>query len=602
MFSSPARTRRRHITAAKIIAGLVLAAVVGLLVFVSMRTERIDRYAVDVVVLDDGSALVRETIDYDFGAYWRHGILRKIPERRDSAGGADSEVSEVAVRSASAPAEVQVSDGYGGTELRIGDPDQTVTGRHRYVIEYRLTGVVVDDKLALDAIGTEWEAPIGDATITLTAPYQLRNPSCHQGETFSSAGCPEFAVTGEKLTAHVSDLGEATGITVYAGRGEAAADPVTALPTGADLGGGSDPAWWLRIIVLILAVGSVGYVIGLIPVTRWARRAGRDWAWQGEGGPVDAVFGGPGLEARQIDDVVADRQATIQFVPPRDLTPSQGGMLLHESVTDNHRVAWLTQHALDGWFAIEQAGKRLRWTAGDDRWAAAPAPLRRIFTGNRTVSLKKYSKRFADGWKLIDDELTHWQKTCGLWDRAAEERSRSVTRKVFGIGVLAALLGLVGLYVLGGSYLWVSLVVAAVTAVPVGAAVAVMANDREYAIRTPAGFAQRQLVEGFRRFFEVSEGRHAREAADRGDLRLYSAWAVALGELERWKSAIATAALPPHTPGVSDVRYISGLSAATHTASTEPSSSNGSGGGGSSFSSSGGDVGGGAGGGGGGSW
>jgi hypothetical protein len=86
-------------------------------------------------------------------------------------------------------------------------------------------------------------------------------------------------------------------------------------------------------------------------------------------------------------------------------------------------------------------------------------------------------------------------------------------------------------------------------------------------------------------------------------LRLYSAWAVALGELDHWTRAMESAALPETTPGVSDAGRLGALSTAMQVASTEPPSrlSSGLGRDGDSSSSSGG-VGGGAGGGGGDSW
>ena len=79
MFRSLVRNRRRRAVALKIAAGLCLAFVAALLLFFAMGTERIREYAVDVVVLEDGSALVRETIDYDFAANSRHGVRREIP-------------------------------------------------------------------------------------------------------------------------------------------------------------------------------------------------------------------------------------------------------------------------------------------------------------------------------------------------------------------------------------------------------------------------------------------------------------------------------------------------------------------------------------------
>ena len=44
-------------------------------------SERINAFAFDAVVNDDGSLGVTETIDYDFGSEQHHGIFRDIPTR-----------------------------------------------------------------------------------------------------------------------------------------------------------------------------------------------------------------------------------------------------------------------------------------------------------------------------------------------------------------------------------------------------------------------------------------------------------------------------------------------------------------------------------------
>src|SRR5262249_47981911 len=64
------------------ITGLVLA--IALLVALATPShaasgESISRYDIDIAVNDDGSALFRETITYDFGPNARHGIERILP-------------------------------------------------------------------------------------------------------------------------------------------------------------------------------------------------------------------------------------------------------------------------------------------------------------------------------------------------------------------------------------------------------------------------------------------------------------------------------------------------------------------------------------------
>lgn len=615
VFTSPARGRRRRALVGALVVGLLLAVGAALVVGSALPGDRIHRYQVELVVTEDGSAWVRESIDYDFGARAGHGIFREFPGYAVLGEGAapprpldtyDGTVSDVVVRSATAPAGVVVEHSGGTGRLRIGDPDRTVRGRHRYVLDYRLSGVIRFGRVAVDAIGTGWDVPILASGITVTAPFSVTGLECVRGTFGSRQPCERADAEANRVSARVSDLRPNEGVTIYAGIGPAAPAAPSMLPAAVDLGG-ADPWWWLWPMLLVPGVFLACYLAGLLPAKRWARRAGRDFAWHGDGGPVDAVYGGPGLEQRRIDDVVADEQTTIQFVPPPDLTPAQGGLLLGEEISDDLRVAWLTQQAVEGWFQFDRDGGKtvLTWTAPRGNWASAPLPLQKIFAGRGRVVLGTYDATFAAGWKLIGAELRRWRQGSGLWDDSAEDAARTRQRVLVVAGALAAIGGGFLIHLAVTAHLLLAAAVAATAGLLVGVGAGAALSGRELPVRTAVGFAQRQLVEGFRRFFEVSEGRHAEEAATRGVLREYSAWAVALGELDHWTGALAAAALPPDTPGLRDTRRIRTLSADARTTSTPPSStaSGGSGGvSGGSSSGSGAGVGGGAGGGGGGRW
>ena len=127
-----------------------------------------------------------------------------------------------------------------------------------------------------------------------------------------------------------------------------------------------------------------------------------------------------------------------------------------------------------------------------------------------------------------------------------------------------------------------------------GVCMAAVVRGWELRVRTPQGTALWLRVESFRRFLAESEAYHAEEAAKRGVLREYTAWAVATGEIDRWSKAVSAAALAPAvTTGLAWAYVGPSLIHSTSSSSTAPSSSGGGGGGG---------VGGGGGGGGGGSW
>jgi uncharacterized membrane protein YgcG len=605
LVSSFTGKRRSALVGALAGLGVLLAAAGALAAYLSLGTERIQQYSVDVALQDDGTALVRETIDYDFGNNQRHGIHRDFPGyRRDGDG---ERVSGFRVWSASASTDVSYPEGRNAV-FRVGSASETVSGLHRYVLQYRINGVVSGDRMGIDVIGTGWNVPIDSADVHITAPRRLERVTCAQGADHDDTGCADVDAGGDAVAVHVDDLDGHQGVTVTGTFGGDLAGPVrTGFATGPSLAG-SRP--YEQIVWLVVGFGTLGYVLGVVPAVWWARRAGRDRAWAGGG--VDAVFGGPGLAAAPITDVAAEQQVTMQFEPPRDLTPAQGGVLLMEKVDRNHQVAWLTQQAIDGYLAIENDGKRLRWLAPDEKWAAAPEPLKRMFNRRRKISLTSYDKRFAQGFREVAVELATWRSSSELWDHEAEARTRSRATAILGFGAFAAVaLGIVMVANTGTSPA-VAYVAAALSAACAGAAVTMPFVRKELPIRTPQGFAYRQLVEGFRRFLAASEGKHARAAAERGELRLYSAWAVALGELNRWNHAMDEATLPPDTPGLGEAPNIYYMTSYLHTATSAPSttssgggsgfSGGGSGSTGGGFSGGGDSVGSGGGGGGGGSW
>jgi uncharacterized membrane protein len=145
-----------------------------------------------------------------------------------------------------------------------------------------------------------------------------------------------------------------------------------------------------------------------------------------------------------------------------------------------------------------------------------------------------------------------------------------------------------------------ALVGVAVGAALMGLGFGALFSGYELLIRTEAGSAMWLRIESFRRFLENSEARHVDDAAERGVLRHYTAWAVALGESEAWTKAVESAAAgnPELRSNLaSDLAFVhvgSSIVSASRTAANPPSSSSGGG-----FS---GGAGGGGGGGGGGSW
>jgi len=102
-------------------------------------------------------------------------------------------------------------------------------------------------------------------------------------------------------------------------------------------------------------------------------------------------------------------------------------------------------------------------------------------------------------------------------------------------GAILAFAGAVATSRWGGA--WVAVVI--VGALLGGGGFAALVRGWELRVRTPLGSGLWLRVESFRRFLHESETFHAEEAAKRGVLREYTAWAVALGEIDRWERAVA---------------------------------------------------------------
>jgi hypothetical protein len=317
-------------------------------------------------------------------------------------------------------------------------------------------------------------------------------------------------------------------------------------------------------------------------------------------GAVAAGWGEPGRETR-VDAGKLASLATIEASPPAQLTPEQGGVLLAETVRNDHKLAWLVRAAAEGHLDIE-AGQgtctlvrrpRTEEAERRDPWTAAQ--ISAMFGGREWLSLGGYDHSFAQTWRRVGAHLQDWRNSCGLWDPAGDRRCLWV-RVAGGLATAAGLVAVVGGGVLSAtSGGWLPVVAAG--GVVAGAGLAALALGWELRVRTPAGSDLWLRTESFRRYLAESEGQHADAAASRGLLLPYTAWAVAFGQADRWAHAVAQSSVPPTHPSYYLPTSAAHLHSAAAAASREPSSSSGGGGGSSS-----GGVGGGNGGGGGGSW
>lgn len=578
---STAARRRRRIDAWLIVATAVVVALVALVVAAASGGERVARLWVSATIADDGSARVVEVIDYDFGIDEKHGIYRDVPGLRTDEA--------VEVSSPDAPDDVTVT-GDDPVQLRIGDPDDTISGRHRYELSYTLDGVTRDGQFAWDAVGTGWEVPIDDVEVHVTGAVELDRGTCSAGERGATGGCALRRVAPGHLVARAESLDPGEGVTVSATEGGplATAPEAPTAPSATPDEPGLDP--WIPAVL----AGLLALVSGLV-VSRLLRRAGREHV---PSSGLPTVVGPAGGESR-IDLEELGGFAVPSPALPRDLSPAQGGVLMAGTVAARHKAAWLVDQALAGVVDLEPepgGGERMTLVRRQDGDPASARLLDLAFAGRDQLQLGTYDQSFAAAWNELGTELTRWQRDSGLWDTAADRRAV----RMLWTGLAVAVLGLVVVGVggwLSTRQVPLSLVLCAVGGVLAGGGVTAALCAWELRVLTPRGASGWLQVESLRRYLAECSPAAVDDAITQGTLGDYSAWALALGEADRW-SELARAVEGPGRPR-SDPRqmhyatYGPVFVTSCSSAGTAPSSSSSSGGG---------SVGGGAGGGGGGSW
>ena len=543
--------------------------------------ERIAATEVHVKVATDGSARIDEMIDYDFGsASGKHGIFRDVPGLTESSN---------VVVSSDAPDQFELI----GDRIKIGDPTETVAGRHRYDVSYTLADIAPAGKVRFNGVGAGWEVPITKAIIVIVGPYDWSGLRCDQGESGNVGGCVVRQVEPGKLQVTVRDLKKHEGVSVYADN----ATPIAAapaLPAFRPLPPDDSPG-----VAGPFELAAVAALIAGLITAFLVRRAGTEWV--GGVSAADAAFPStlpppPGHErsapdptvgAQRMDQSKLAELATVEFSPPVGVSAPHGGVILEESVEAQHKVAWLIEAVSAGSVAFDETTgtKRLVRTDGPDR--PLPPVLSMAFGGRSIIELGKYDPTFAGAWSQLGVEMEAWRMGSGLWDPAGERR-----RKAGLVGGIFATLAGIAITFFGAFSGTLPVVV--VGALVAGGGLAAAFRSWELRVRTPMGSALWLRVESFRRFLHESEVQHVDWAVQNGLLRQYTAWAVAVGEIDRWEKAVKQSTLAGSVDpvGTNMVYFAPSLSHATSSASTAPSSSGGGGGG----------VGGGGGGGGGGSW
>lgn len=284
----------------------------------------IDRNEVALTIEPNGDLLVEEAIYARFHVP-KHGIIRSIPVHYEALGHVYSlrfRLDRV-IDGGSRPLRCKTSNKGNSVNLRIGDPDVTLTGTHIYRIRYRVGRAVLWEDgrahLRWNAIGHEWGVPTRSAQIRFTPPPgvdpQQMDSDAWTG-TWGARGKDFEVLTAENgmLVWNVGPLRPREGVTIEVGLpAEAVARPPR----------WREALWW--------AVGNFVWIlwpaIALVCAILWRRR-GRDLPGRGS--------------------------IVVQYEAPDEMGPAEIGTLLDERVDRRDLSAAIIDLAIRGYLRIEK--------------------------------------------------------------------------------------------------------------------------------------------------------------------------------------------------------------------------------------------------------
>jgi uncharacterized protein (TIGR04222 family) len=603
---------RRFFPIVSVVAGLLWLSAPS-----AHASESIGSYDVQITIEPDGEISVVETIDYDFDGEQHHGITRDIPTRLRYDDTDDRLMPlrvDAVTGSPGTPVQYEVGvAGDGKTEIRIGDPDQLITGRHTYRISYTVQGALnafaKHDELYWNAIGDEWALVIDHVTVEVSAPGEIVGVACFQGPLGSTLECDRAAGAGRTARFSQTHLFPFDALSVVVGveKGAVTVPPPILeerwTPTRAfaitPLSGGSAGG------IAVLGIAGFAYLA-------WTR--GRDRRYVGS--QVDQVMGNPHGDSQPVPIGEADAEAPVEFAPPEDIRPGQVGTLIDERANTLDVSATIVDLAVRGFLVIQEIPKegifgkpdwRLVRLEADD---AALMPYERLlldglFRDGDETTLSSLRTTFAERLSRVEESLyvdAHQQGWFAMRPDKVRARWRLIGLGLTALGVVVTIalartthLGLVGIGVL---------VVGLVFLFGAGRMPA----------RTAKGTAMLRRIRGFRQVIATADRYMAKWAEQENVFPKMLAYAVVFGLTDKWAKTFAALAADPATSssvtpwmawyvpiqgGSLDgfAEAIDGFTVATSgTMSSTPAGSGSSGFGGGGFS------GGGGGGGGGGSW
>jgi uncharacterized membrane protein len=293
----------------------------------------IDKFHSDIMIGEDSSVIVKETIDVEFHQP-RHGIYREIPFKyRDDLGKMITTPTKVlsVTDPSGKPWKYQVTKTGPVINIRIGDARKYVEGRRTYVITYEVENVILffkdHDELYWNVTGNYWKAPIKEASavVFLSTKEKSKNlmVAGYEGGYGSKEECgyETYDNSGKFFTRRSLNMGE--GMTVV---------------FGWDKGLVFTPSSWKKFL--------------------WAMNLRENWVFLL---PIFSFIYMTNRWYRKGRDPKVRESVTVMYEPPkfenRPLAPAEVGTLIDEKLDPRDITSTIVGLAVKGYLKIEETKK-----------------------------------------------------------------------------------------------------------------------------------------------------------------------------------------------------------------------------------------------------
>jgi hypothetical protein len=531
----------------------------------------------------DGLLDVRETIVADFGDIAKHGIYRDLPIRYRPSDGGESvytKITDVAVTQDKARADAETSQNDDYLNIRIGDPDKTITGLHTYEIHYQVLGALRSfdgfDEIAWNVTGNEWEIPIEQSTATVTLPSgEILQAACYEGSIGSTDRCKADFTPKQTNAQFVAtrDFGSGEGMTVSVGYPSGLV-PIVTVPR--------PPTITEQLFRPIpIAIFIITLLIGLKFIWDQYNKHGRD----------------------AVGEVISNT-IVAEYESPSGLRPAELGVLVDERADTLDITATIIDLASRGFLTIKEEPKK--WLFGQTDYILTRLPkkatllpyeqklINSLFDEGDTVAMSSLKNTFYTELAAVKSSLYETVTDNGYFVSNPEK----IRNRYLAFGIIIAIFGGIGTAVSLGAY-----PPFASFTIPLAIlGVVTFASSFAMPARTAKGRELYRQALGYKLFIDTAEKYRARFAENENLFTEVLPYAIVFGATKKFAKAMNDMGLQPAAPAwyvgthqFNPIVFASDIDTFSSSLSTAMvSSPSSSGGGGSS--------GGGFGGGGGGSW